>query len=53
LAYKKARKGKTKKPDIIEFEKDLWKNDLNKFLEVYKKELEYYNDEMNKQIKCT
>jgi len=29
LAYRKARKGKTKKPDIVEFEKDLWKNLLS------------------------
>ena len=32
-------------------EKDLWKNDLKKFLDIYKKELESYNEDINKQIK--
>jgi len=31
-------------------EKDLWKNDLNKFLEIYKVNLEKYNKIMNDQI---
>ena len=35
----------------LKTEKDLWKNDLNKFLEIYKKELESYNEVINNQIK--
>ena len=35
----------------LKTEKDLWKNDLNKFLEIYKKELDSYNEDMNNQIK--
>ena len=31
-------------------EKDLWKDDLNKFLEIYKVNLEKYNKIMNDQI---
>jgi len=30
--------------------KDLWKDDLNKFIEVYKKELKKYNDLLKEQI---
>ena len=32
-------------------DKDLWKDDLLKFLEVYRKKMEIYDDKMNDQIK--
>jgi DNA topoisomerase-2 len=32
-------------------DKDLWKDDLFKFLEVYRKKMEIYDDKMNDQIK--
>lgn len=32
-------------------EKDLWKDDLKKFMELYKKELDAYNENFNKSVK--
>jgi DNA topoisomerase-2 len=32
-------------------EKDLWKDDLNKFLDVYRKKIKEYDEKMNDQIK--
>ena len=34
----------------VKNEKDLWKEDLNKFLEVYKAKLSDYNSKLNEQF---
>jgi len=36
---------------LLKSEKDLWKDDLNKFLDIYKKKIKEYDDKMNDQIK--
>jgi DNA gyrase/topoisomerase IV subunit B len=36
---------------LLKSEKDLWKDDLNKFLDIYKKKLKEYDDKMNDQVK--
>ena len=36
---------------MLKSEKELWKDDLNKFLDIYKKKIKEYDDKMNEQIK--
>jgi long-subunit acyl-CoA synthetase (AMP-forming) len=36
---------------LLKSEKDLWKDDLNKFLDIYKKKIKEYDEKMNDQIK--
>jgi DNA gyrase/topoisomerase IV subunit B len=36
---------------LLKSEKDIWKDDLNKFLDVYRKKIKEYDDKINEQIK--
>ena len=36
---------------LLKSEKDLWKDDLNKFLDIYKKKIKEYDERINEQIK--
>ena len=36
---------------LLKSEKDLWKDDLNKFLDIYRKKIKEYDEKMNDQIK--
>jgi len=36
---------------MVKSEKDLWKEDLNKFLDLYRKKIKDYDDKINEQIK--
>jgi DNA topoisomerase-2 len=38
---------------LLKTEKDLWKDDLNKFLDVYKEKMETYTENLNKQVNAT
>jgi DNA topoisomerase-2 len=36
---------------MVKSEKDLWKDDLNKFLDLYRKKIKEYDEKINEQIK--